>query len=212
MSNDQRSPGEFSTRLVSFSAESSDQLEINGYDGFAEAYAASNDNNLANAYCERPAMLALAGDVAGRRILDAGCGSGALFAALRDRSAIVTGIDKSAAMVDLARRRLGADADLRVAELGSPLPFPDDAFDDVDGFSGAPLPGRLGAGPGRAAACAQARRAAHRYRSTIPLQRTSGTARPTSSLTISRPTTTSLNGPPTTRPRCSVSGPGRFMR
>jgi len=131
MSNDQRSPGEFSTRLVSFSAETSDQPEINDYDGFAEAYAASNDNNLANAYYERPAMLALAGDVAGRRILDAGCGSGALFAALRDRSAIVTGIDKSAAMVDLARRRLGADADLRVAELGSPLPFPDDAFDDV---------------------------------------------------------------------------------
>ena len=76
-------------------------------------------------------MLALAGDVAGRRILDAGCGSGPLFAALRDRGAIVTGIDKSAGMLELARRRLGDDADLRVAELGSPLPFPDGAFDDV---------------------------------------------------------------------------------
>src|SRR5580700_9313604 len=47
---------------------------------------------LLNAYYERPAMLALAGDVAGRRILDAGCGAGPLFAALRDRGAIVTGI------------------------------------------------------------------------------------------------------------------------
>ncbi len=76
-------------------------------------------------------MLALAGDVAGRRILDASCGSGPLYAALRDRGAIVTGIDKSAGMLELARRRLGDDADLQVADLGSPLPFPDDTFDDV---------------------------------------------------------------------------------
>ena len=45
-------------------------------------YSAENEINLHNAYYERPATLALAGDVAGRRILDAGCGSGPLFAAL----------------------------------------------------------------------------------------------------------------------------------
>lgn len=101
------------------------------YDGFAEAYAADNENNLQNAYYERPAMVALAGDVTGRRILDAGCGAGPLSAALRDRGADVTGIDASAGMLALARRRLGEDADLRVADLGDPLPFDDDAFDDV---------------------------------------------------------------------------------
>ena len=101
------------------------------YDSFAEAYSAENEASLLNAYYERPAMLALAGDVAGLRILDAGCGSGPLFAALRDRGAIVTGFDKSAGMVELARRRLGDDADLQVADLGSPLPFPDGEFDDV---------------------------------------------------------------------------------
>ena len=101
------------------------------YDGFAEAYSAENEASLLNAYYERPAMLALAGDVAGRRILDAGCGCGPLLAALRDRGAIVTGFDKSAGMVELARRRLGDDADLQVAELGGPLPFPDGEFDDV---------------------------------------------------------------------------------
>jgi ubiquinone/menaquinone biosynthesis C-methylase UbiE len=136
MSNDQRSrvefsTREFSTRLVSFSADSSDLPGLNDYDGFAEAYSASNEKSLANAYCERPAMLALAGDVAGRRILDVGCGAGPLLEALRDRGAIVTGMDKSSGMVEVARRRLGAGADLRVAELGSPLPFPDDAFDDI---------------------------------------------------------------------------------
>lgn len=104
---------------------------VPAYDTFAEAYTAENDASLMNAYYERPATLALAGDVAGRRILDAGCGSGPLFAALRERGAVVTGIDQSPAMLEHARKRLGADADLRVADLADPLPFPDAAFDDV---------------------------------------------------------------------------------
>ncbi|MGW4144787.1 hypothetical protein ACWELV_50315, partial [Streptomyces mirabilis] len=52
--------------------------QVNDYDSFTEAYSAENENNLLNAYYARPAMLALAGDVAGRRILDAGCGRGLL--------------------------------------------------------------------------------------------------------------------------------------
>ncbi|OEU86585.1 methyltransferase [Streptomyces abyssalis] len=112
-------------------AEPASPAQVNDYDGFAEAYAAENENNLVNAYYERPAMLELAGDVAGRRILDAGCGSGPLSAALRDRGADVTGIDASARMVALARRRLGDDAALHVGDLSDPLPFADGAFDDV---------------------------------------------------------------------------------
>jgi len=113
------------------SARTADPAVANDYDSFAEAYSAENETSLLNAYYERPAMLALAGDVTARRILDAGCGSGPLFGALRDRGAIVTGFDKSAAMVELARRRLGDDADLQVADLGGPLPFADGEFDDV---------------------------------------------------------------------------------
>src|SRR5271169_2224910 len=108
-----------------------DQAVANDYDSFAEGYSAETEANLINGYYARPAILALAGDVAGRRILDAGCGSGPLFAALRDRGAVVTGIDSSTGMLELARQRLGDDADLQVADLGSPLPFPDGAFDDV---------------------------------------------------------------------------------
>jgi ubiquinone/menaquinone biosynthesis C-methylase UbiE len=104
---------------------------VNDYDSLAEAYTAENETSLMNAYYERPATLALAGDVTGRRILDAGCGSGPLFAALRDRGATVTGFDGSAGMLEEARRRLGADADLQVADLADPLPYPDDSFDDV---------------------------------------------------------------------------------
>ncbi|QPP07813.1 class I SAM-dependent methyltransferase [Streptomyces bathyalis] len=103
----------------------------NDYDSFAEAYSAENENSLVNAYYERPAMLALTGDVAGRRILDAGCGSGPLSAALRDRGALVTGIDASAGMLALARRRLGDDVALHVVDLSDRLPFADGAFDDV---------------------------------------------------------------------------------
>jgi SAM-dependent methyltransferase len=108
-----------------------DPVPSNDYNSFAEAYSAENETNLQNAHYERPAILDLAGDVSDRRILDAGCGSGPLFAALRDRGAVVTGVDASAGMLELARRRLGTDTDLRVADLADPLPFPDGAFDDV---------------------------------------------------------------------------------
>ena len=53
-----------------------------------------------------------------------------LVAALRDRGGILPGFDSSTGMLELARR-LGAGADLYVADLGSPLPFADGAFDDV---------------------------------------------------------------------------------
>ncbi|MDQ1295353.1 MAG: Methyltransferase family protein [Actinomycetota bacterium] len=101
------------------------------YDEFAEAYSTFNEVSLLNGYYERPAMLNLAGDVDGRRILDAGCGSGPLSAALRDRGALVSGFDLSTAMIELARARLGEDADLIVHDLAEPLPYHDAAFDDV---------------------------------------------------------------------------------
>lgn len=111
--------------------QAADLAQVNDYDLIAEAYATESETSLANAYYERPAILALAGDVAGRRILDAGCGAGPLSMVLRDRGAIVTGIDISAGMLKLARRRLGDDVCLQRADLKSPLPFPDNAFDDV---------------------------------------------------------------------------------
>jgi predicted TPR repeat methyltransferase len=105
--------------------EQSAKAVENDYDTFAEAYAAENETSVNNAYYTKPAILDLAGDVAGRRILDAGCGSGPIFADLRDRGAIMTGFDSSAKMVELARKRLGPDAALRVADMSEPLPYPD---------------------------------------------------------------------------------------
>jgi len=101
------------------------------YDSFAAAYSARNDNNLFNAYYERPEMIRLAGDVAGLEVLDAGCGSGPLTEALRAKDAVVSGFDLSPAMVELARERLGDAAHVIVADLGAPLPYADDRFDIV---------------------------------------------------------------------------------
>jgi len=106
-------------------------MKADHYDEFAASYDRENATSLLNAYYNRPALVALAGDVRGRRILDAGCGSGPLTLDLRSGGAIVSGFDGSAAMVEIARERLGDDVPLLVADLTEPLPFDDDAFDDV---------------------------------------------------------------------------------
>ncbi|MBF6130701.1 class I SAM-dependent methyltransferase [Nocardia brasiliensis] len=119
------------SRMTSVPHNRATPARVSPYDSFAEGYTAESETGLLTAYYNRPALLDLAGEVQGRRILDAGCGSGPLFDGLRERGAVVTGIDASAGMLDLARERLGADADLRVVDLADPLPFPDNTFDDV---------------------------------------------------------------------------------
>lgn len=106
-------------------------MKADHYDSFARSYATANESGLFNKYYARPAMVQLAGDVRGRRVLDAGCGSGPLAEDLRAKGAVVSGFDSSAAMLELARERLGEDVDLRVVDLGQPLPYADGEFDDV---------------------------------------------------------------------------------
>src|SRR5438105_196562 len=101
------------------------------YDEFATAYNHENERNAYNALYERPAALALAGPVAGLRVLDAGCGGGAHAAALIAGGAKVTGIDKSQALLALARERLGPEVSLIRADLQTPLGFADGSFDIV---------------------------------------------------------------------------------
>jgi SAM-dependent methyltransferase len=103
----------------------------NDYDAFAEAYAQDNESNPWNAYYERPAVLRLLGDVSGRRVLDAGCGAGALSVALVERGAEVVGIDTSEALLRLAADRLTDRARFELGDLRDVLPFADGAFDVV---------------------------------------------------------------------------------
>jgi SAM-dependent methyltransferase len=60
-----------------------------------------------------PVLWAFAGDVNGRTVLDAGCGTGYLSKKLRDRGALVTGIDFSERMIAIARG-LNPGIDFRV--------------------------------------------------------------------------------------------------
>jgi SAM-dependent methyltransferase len=107
------------------------RADENDYDALAEAYARETDENAWNAHYERPAVLRLAGDVAGRRVLDAGCAAGALSAALIQRGAEVTGIDSSAGLLRLAATRAGGRARFVHGDLRYALPFDDGAFDVV---------------------------------------------------------------------------------
>ena len=60
-----------------------------------------------------PVLWAFAGDLSGRAVLDAGCGTGYLSKKLRDRGAVVTGIDFSERMIAIARG-LHPEMDFRV--------------------------------------------------------------------------------------------------
>jgi ubiquinone/menaquinone biosynthesis C-methylase UbiE len=102
------------------------------YDAMAAAYADDVRTHPINAAYERPAMLAMAGDVRGRRVLDVGCAAGAMSALLADRGAAVVGVDVSERLVEIARRDLGDRAEFHVADVGSPMPFlEDESFDLV---------------------------------------------------------------------------------
>jgi SAM-dependent methyltransferase len=74
-----------------------------------------------------PTFAQFAGVATGQRILDVGCGPGALTAELVARAAHVSCADPSASFVDAARERFPTvDVQQAVAE---ELPFPDGAFD-----------------------------------------------------------------------------------
>ncbi|SDE97386.1 Methyltransferase domain-containing protein [Blastococcus fimeti] len=101
------------------------------YDRMAGEFLAHAEDGAYNAHYDRPTVLELLGDVAGLRVLDAGCGPGLYAEALLERGADVLGFDASAAMVELARERVGSRAEFRVARLEEPLPYADGSFDVV---------------------------------------------------------------------------------
>ena len=101
------------------------------YNAMGAAYGIGNEDGSFNAYYERPATIALLGDVRGLRVLEAGCGPGVLTSWLVDNGAAVTAMDVSAEMVRLAGDRVGGRARLLVADLSEPLTFAADASADL---------------------------------------------------------------------------------
>jgi len=82
-----------------------------------------------------PRMLDLLGDLAGLRVLDAGCGEGYLARVLAAGGAQVTGIDISPRLIRLAREQdSGGASDYRAADLCAPLPEYERYFDAVASY------------------------------------------------------------------------------
>lgn len=109
------------------------QPATNTYDTFAAKYA-----DLVTRREERgierdpimPRFLEVLGDVAGQRVLDAGCGEGYLARILAQRGALVTGIDIAENLVQLARERNSTgQITYQVADLSQPLPAFEQHFD-----------------------------------------------------------------------------------
>ncbi len=66
----------------------------------------------------------------GMDVLDVGCGTGIQLVAYQEAGCQVSGIDTSQAMLNVARRRLGERADLRLGDAAR-MPYSDRAFDLV---------------------------------------------------------------------------------
>jgi malonyl-CoA O-methyltransferase len=98
-----------------------------GYAAWADCY--DEDGNPLVAL-EGPAIGALFGPVAGKRVLDLGCGTGRHTLALAGAGARVTALDQSPEMMARARAKLrGHAVDWVLHALPDPLPFPGAAFD-----------------------------------------------------------------------------------
>lgn len=81
-----------------------------------------------------PTLFRLLGDVRGRRILDAGCGSGYLARLLAAKGAKVVGVDHSSRLLEVARReekREPLGVEFHKADLARLSPFAGGAFDVV---------------------------------------------------------------------------------
>jgi SAM-dependent methyltransferase len=82
------------------------------------------------------AVLAAVPKVAGQRILDVGCGSGAFLRRAAKHGAVVTGLDAAPGLVAIARRRI-VDAAIDVGAMER-LPYDDATFDVVTGINAFP--------------------------------------------------------------------------
>lgn len=105
---------------------------LQDYEQMADLYADDADVDPIKVSYDRPTILAMAGDVRGKRVLDVGCASGGLTEALLERGATVVGIDLNPRLIERARERLGTRATFRVADISASMPFfESDSFDVV---------------------------------------------------------------------------------
>ena len=102
------------------------------YDRLAPVWSSTTDDGPFNGLLERPALRSLIPrPLAGKVVLDAGCGSGAQCEWLLSEGAEVIGIDLSPAMVEETKWRCGKKARIFVADLAEPLPLEPRTLDGI---------------------------------------------------------------------------------
>jgi SAM-dependent methyltransferase len=89
------------------------------YDGLAPAYDFFTAGHDHAAWAEILERLARREGLAGRRLLDVGCGTGNALAPMLERGYEAVGVDASPGMLAVARQKLGDDVELMVADMRS---------------------------------------------------------------------------------------------
>src|SRR4249920_3901216 len=110
----------------------SDDTSTRSWDAAADDWVTHADASDYQNLFLQPRMMKLAGDVAGRRVLDLGCGEGAYSRALARLGAKVTGIDGSRRLVDVARQRAavsGFEIDYQCRNANALEEIDDESFD-----------------------------------------------------------------------------------
>jgi 2-polyprenyl-3-methyl-5-hydroxy-6-metoxy-1,4-benzoquinol methylase len=128
-------------RSQSGSSDLTNENPVNrSYDTYADAYAVAVAEREAGGIDGDPfgllrPLLELLGDVAGRQVLDAGCGNGYLARVLAAHGARVTGIDIEPRLIASARHQ-DPDSIIEywVADLSQPLPSDVGRFDAVASY------------------------------------------------------------------------------
>lgn len=106
---------------------------INHWDIVAENYSEENDRGRNfHSQIYLAAVNELLGNVKGKRVLDAGCGDGFFSLDLAQKGALVTAVDSSEAMLNLAKHKhVHEDLQYYNMDLTSKLTFEDKSFDIV---------------------------------------------------------------------------------
>lgn len=78
------------------------------WDKVADDWLSHADTNDYRLYYLMPRMLAMVGEVAGKKVLDLGCGEGGYTRELARLGADVTGVDGSARLIEIAKKRRDA--------------------------------------------------------------------------------------------------------
>jgi ubiquinone/menaquinone biosynthesis C-methylase UbiE len=86
-----------------------DDTSTRSWNGIADDWVVHADSNDYRNHYLMPRMLAMLGQVAGKAILDVGCGEGGYARELGRRGAHVTAIDGSARLIEVARQRAHAE-------------------------------------------------------------------------------------------------------